>query len=939
MRRGTGRRLLLVVSAPGGAAAPVLDALATLGVPNLVADPDATACGTVGTAGDRGAVGIDASAATDSATGSVAVDPGATRAVGIDAAGAPNAGDAPAPACAAWAPPPDLPWQRALPGAGWHRHVVLAWEEPERCVTEATSGNGRATTPAAAEAIASWEAGNRRLLLELAGSPVTVVAVAPDGEVDLAALRQAVTGPGDGRGADGAGGPTLAATRQPNGTAAPATATATGTEPATGTTESTEGAAGRADPSPLRTGSGDTPTATALPEHLQLAAVLRGLAGAHQVLTVPPLPHPSPWAAAVDALRSRLDGARRDAAEGWAQAATATADAEALWRALWWTGSQLAEVTAAALPAPPPPPGYGLDAMGDTGAYHRWLADTEPPPRPPGTAATDEPRLAGGPAVSVVVPVYKPDLDLLARCIGSVVAQSYGAWELCLCDDGSGDPDVTAALDAAVAADGRVRATRLERNGGISAATNAAIGLSSGAWVTFLDQDDELHPEALAAVAGCVLDHDDADVIYTDDDKLDLEGRRFNPQFKPDWNPDLLLSMAYFSHLVAVRRSLVDDLGGLRSEVDGSQDHDLALRATERARRVCHIPRILYHWRAIPGSAATDAAAKPWANEAGRRAVAEALARRGETGTVEHHVRRGFFHVRRDVVGDPLVSIVIPFRDGAGLLQRCLDSIDEDPGHRRYELVLVDNDSTEPELLGLLDRLSDRPDVTLVHDPRPFNWAALNNGAVERSSGDLLLLLNNDVTARSSGWLAAMVGHAQRPDVGAVGARLLYPDERVQHVGTVIGLGGVAGHVMAGLPGDAPGYMVFAELTRNWSAVTGACLMMRRAVYEEVGGLDETLAVSYNDVDLCLKVVEAGYRIVYTPLAELVHAESATRGLTGYGADIEPFVARWAHWLRDGDPLYNPNLSRLDARCVVRLPDEDDRWNERLRTLVPWWTS
>jgi GT2 family glycosyltransferase len=279
------------------------------------------------------------------------------------------------------------------------------------------------------------------------------------------------------------------------------------------------------------------------------------------------------------------------------------------------------------------------------------------------------------------------------------------------------------------------------------------------------------------------------------------------------------------------------------------------------------------------------------------------------------------------------VSVVVPFRDGADLLQRCLDSVVADPGHDRIELLLVDNGSTEPETAALLDRLAGDDRVRVLSDPRPFNWAALNNAAISVARGDMVLTLNNDVTAASSGWLREMVVHAERPEIGCVGARLLYPDGRVQHVGTVVGLGGIVAHPMRGLPGDQPGYMGFATVARSWSAVTGACMLARAAVVDEVGGFDETLAVAFNDVDFCLRVGARGYRVVSTPLAELVHAESSTRGFTGYARDIVPFVTRWREILLGEDPMFSPNLSRFDARCVVRLADEDAQWIRHLHEL------
>jgi len=808
--------------------------------------------------------------------------------------------------------------------AGWDVLTVFAWQPPDRFIATtarnlATPAGSTATDvgspapgaiPAGAavpEALARWELTNRAHLAGLQGRPVVIIEV-DDGHVDPKAtdllvrtLAEFLPGAGSGRGPSGG--------------------TASSPDPGARTTAAKT-------QSPGAPGSGEI-----LAAQQELADALRRLAGFHRSFEVPDLAPPSSWALALFAAHEQAQRATADATDAWRHAAARGEDAEALWQALWQVGDQLADTVASTLPPPSVPP-YGPDATGDQHGYRAWIAQRETPPGPPGSAPAANPMLATGPLISVVVPIYKPDLGLLRAAVASVQRQTYDRWELCLCDDGSGDPAVTAALAAYDAADPRIRVTALAANGGISAATNGALTLAQGAWVAFMDQDDELAAGALAAVAAAVVADPTVDLVYTDDDKIDREGRRFGPQFKPDWSPDLLLSMCYFSHLVAMRRSLVDEVGGLRSAFDGGQDWDLALRVSERARTVHHIPQVLYHWRAIPGSAALDSSYKPWAYEAARRALVDALQRRGEPGTVDHHPRfRGLYHVRRDVTGRPLVSIVIPFRDGAAMLQRCVDSLVVDPGYDRFELVLVDNGSTEPELLALLDRLSGDDRVTILTDPRPFNWAALNNAAINQCRGDMVLTLNNDITASSSGWLRELVSHAQRPEVGAVGARLLYPDGRVQHVGAAIGLGGVVAHPMRGLPGDHPGYMGFATVIRNWSAVTGACLLARRDVVDDVGGFDERLAVAFNDVDFCLKVVEAGYRIVFTPLAEMVHAESSTRGFTGYGADIDPFVTRWADWLRGEDPMFSPHLSRLDARCVVRLADEDPQWAALLQRI------
>jgi len=578
---------------------------------------------------------------------------------------------------------------------------------------------------------------------------------------------------------------------------------------------------------------------------------------------------------------------------------------------------------------------WGPDALGDHERYALWILEREAAlgSQRPGSGArvTAE----SGPRISVVVPLYRPDLGLLRRALGSVEAQTYPNWEICCCDDGSGSAELLAVLEELQGRHRtRFRWTALERNQGISAATNAALALAGGSWVAFMDQDDELAPEALEAVAAAILEDPEVDLVYTDDDKIDVVGRRFGPQFKPDWSPDLLLSMCYFSHLVVARRQLVDEVGGLRSAFDGSQDFDLWLRVTERARGIRHIPRVLYHWRAIPGSAALDSQAKPWAYEAGRRAIEDALDRRGEEAQVIPNRRfPGIYRVRWAVRGEPLVSVIVPFRDRAALLQRCLDRTLGAAGHDPLELVLVDNGSSEPETLALLESLQGDPRVRVVPDPAPFNWSRLVNRGVAASRGEYLLFLNNDIVEGSQGWLTEMLGQAQRPSVGAVGARLSFPDGRLQHVGMVLGVNGLAGHVLRGLPADQPGYLGYGIAVRNWTAVTGACLLTPRPVFEEVGGLDESLEVGFNDVDYCLRLGRRGYRVVATPDARLVHAESSSRGLGGAEEDLLRFAQRWGDAVLRTDPLYHPYLSRFDLSYVLARPEEEEQWTRLLRRL------
>ncbi len=646
----------------------------------------------------------------------------------------------------------------------------------------------------------------------------------------------------------------------------------------------------------------------------QLASLLEQLLGSHEHFD-PPAPEPeSPWVAAL------LD---------------AHGDLEQVWKGLDWATQQLASFVPGPGASPDhndkPAEPYPLNATEDLPAYHQWLkSQGEPEVRPLRgglPVARARVRMAAQPLFSVVVPVYRPPAWAIERCIASVLAQTFRAFHLVLADDASNDPVLAEQLRSFARLDPRIEVVFRKENGGISAATNSALEHARGDYVVFLDDDDELHPHALEKMAAAIADNAGADVLYSDEDKLSPSGVRYIPTLKPDWSPDLLLSCAYLCHLLVVKRALVDELGGLRSEFDGSQDYDLMLRATERATTVVHVPEILYHWRVLAGSASADTGAKPWAFEAGRRALESALSRRKIEAVVEPHERfAGNFHVRRAISGEPLVSIIVPFRDEPAMTWNCYRSLVRSPGYENFELLLIDNGSELPETGALLGQLLKDPRVSLFTDPQPFNWVEINNTAAARAGGEMLLFLNNDIEARSDGWLAAMVGHAQRADVGAVGALLRYPDLTVQHAGIVLGLTWGAGHVQQDLPVDRPGYMLMADITRNCTAVTGACMMTRRSCFEELGGFDSGLPVAFNDVDYCLRLRQRGLLVVYTPLAELIHFESKSRGHTDDVVEVPFFRARWRDAILNGDPYYNRNLTHFDPYCRLSTEEEREQW-------------
>jgi glycosyltransferase involved in cell wall biosynthesis len=537
-------------------------------------------------------------------------------------------------------------------------------------------------------------------------------------------------------------------------------------------------------------------------------------------------------------------------------------------------------------------------------------------------------RLARQPLVSVLVPVYNTPEAYLRRCIDSVRAQHYPHWELCLVDDASTAPHVDAVLAGYAALDPRIRVLRRERNGHISAASNSALGMARGDYVALLDHDDELAPHALYLVAKAINEQPGLKLVYSDEDKLDANGVRFDPYFKPDWNPELLLSQNYLCHLAVYETALVREVGGFREGYEGSQDHDLALRCSARLSpaEIGHVPHVLYHWRAIEGSTALSGSAKDYTGHAGRRAVEEHLAANGDAGARVEVVTGGYRVHYALPASPPRVSLVVPTRDRVDLLRTCVDSITRLTRYPDYGLVVVDNNSTDPETLEYLRAIDGNGLVRVVRDPSPFNYSRINNAAVRASDGAIIGLVNNDIEAIHADWLDEMVGHAVRPATGAVGAMLYYPDDRIQHAGVVIGLGGVAGHAYVGLPRGYPGQQNRGLLAQNLTAVTAACLLVRREVFDEVGGLDETLEVAFNDVDFCLRIAERGYYNVWTPWAALYHHESATRGYEDnpekkarFSREVNAMVTRWGKALR-WDPAYNPNLGLEGHDFPLAIP-------------------
>jgi GT2 family glycosyltransferase len=506
------------------------------------------------------------------------------------------------------------------------------------------------------------------------------------------------------------------------------------------------------------------------------------------------------------------------------------------------------------------------------------------------------------PLISILMPTYNPEADWLVPAVESVIAQTYENWELCIADDASTAPHVAEILARYAASVPRIKVVMRSENGGIAAASSSALELATGELVALLDHDDVLRAHALHRVVELVHAEPDTDIVYSDEDLLLANGTCGRPFFKPDYSPDFLLAVNYMCHFLVIRRSVVDAAGGFRAGFDGAQDHDLLLRATENARRVGHVPDILYSWRQVPGSVAMASDAKMYAYESGRRAVEEALQRRGLSGRVQLGQQLGTYHVRLDVAGAPHVGIVIPTRDRLDLLRACIVSIEVLSTYSNWSITIIDNGSVEPATLEYLAQTPHR----VVRSPGPFNYSALINLGRASIDAPYMLTLNNDVTVLSPDWIEALLEQAQRPEVAVSGGRLLYPNQRPQHEG--IAVGNVRGNYMAANL-DA-GWM--GRVIRNVTAVSGACQMVKTAVFDELGGYDERLEVAYNDVDFCLRVREAGYLVIYTPHAELRHHESATRGDLDPVADHERF---WARWGRPGgihDPYMSPHLRELN---------------------------
>ena len=558
----------------------------------------------------------------------------------------------------------------------------------------------------------------------------------------------------------------------------------------------------------------------------------------------------------------------------------------------------------------------------------------------------------GQPLFSIIVPCYHTPGDYLREMLDSVFSQTYGNWELILVNASKEDSGMREILRS-YETDPRVRVEELEENTGISGNTNAGLRQAKGDYVCFLDHDDMIAPSALFLMARYLENHPKVRMLYTDEDKISADGKEhFQPHLKPDFNLDLLRSNNYICHFLAVDRQIAMDAGGFRKAFDGAQDHDFIFRCAELAAErsygdgssrtalaqsgsglrsgnglslkmtgevIGHIPEILYHWRVHAASTADNPQSKMYAYEAGKRAIEEHLQRCGQEGTVELLKDHGFYRVHYALPAgstEPLVSVIIPNKDQKEALKQCIDSFEETTKGVNAEILIVENNSTQEETFRYYRELSKNSRIRLLRWKKPFNYSAINNYAADRARGRYLLFLNNDTRAFRKGWLEEMLSVCSREDAGAAGIKLLYPDDTIQHAGIVIGLGGVAGSLFVDMKAERSGYLHKASLLQDLSAVTAACMMVPKEVFEQVGGFDEQLSVAFNDVDLCLRIGETGLRIIYDPFAVLYHDESRTRGAEDsaekarrFQGEIERMRTKWEKLLKKGDPLYNKNLS------------------------------
>ena len=565
---------------------------------------------------------------------------------------------------------------------------------------------------------------------------------------------------------------------------------------------------------------------------------------------------------------------------------------------------------------------FGKESVAE-GGYEAWLARHKVDKRT--LRRQKHAAFAQKPLISIVIPLYCTPLPYLKELLESVRRQSYENWQLCLAD-GSPDDKAKEFIEKHYGREKRIVYRKLEENGGISVNTNEAVALAAGEYLMLCDHDDTLEPDELYEIVNAINDKG-ANMLYTDEDKVSMDGRHyFDPNFKPDFNLFRLRENNYICHIFVVKKSLTDETGLLRSEFDGAQDFDFILRCCEKAQKITHIPKVLYHWRCHMDSTAADPSSKAYAYEAGRKAVREHYQRLGIDAKVEMTERPGWYRSHVKVQGNPLISVIIPNKDHTDDLELCLFSMTRKSTYRNYEILIVENNSEKEETFEYYRKLPDRyPKARVLTWEKEFNYSAINNFAAKEAKGEYLLFLNNDVEILTPDWMEEMLQNCQQENVAAVGAKLYYPDDTIQHAGVVLGLGGIAGHIMCRASKEDPGYFGRMISVQEISAVTAACMMVKKSDFDAVGGLDETFQVAFNDIDLCMKFRAAGKKIIFTPYAELYHYESKSRGLEDtpekqfrFDKEVKRFQEKWAQQLEMGDPYYSPNLSVTEGDCSLR---------------------
>lgn len=578
---------------------------------------------------------------------------------------------------------------------------------------------------------------------------------------------------------------------------------------------------------------------------------------------------------------------------------------------------------------------YGVRALGEKVirkvmpkdrdfSYTKWMQQ-----RLPDKETVENQRkhvFAYNPTISIVIPLYNTPLNYLEEVIESIREQTYPKWELCLAD-GSDNETVQNFIREKYAQETRIVYEKLKDNKGISENTNAALELATGEYIMLSDHDDVVVQGALFEIVSALNREVRPDIIYTDEDKVNMNGKHyFEPHFKPDFNWYMLRSNNYICHIFVVNKEIIDRVGAFRSEFDGAQDYDFILRCCEATDKICHIPKALYHWRCHPNSTAGNPESKRYAFEAGKRALEAHYKRLGIEAEVESTANPGRYRTKMKVQGMPKISIIIPNKDHTEDLELCLSSIAEKSTYQNYEILVVENNSTEEKTFAYYREAEKTyENLRVLTWKDEFNYAAINNFAAREAAGEYLLFLNNDVEVITPEWMEEMLGFCQQPDVGIVGAQLYYPDDTIQHAGVIVGLAGIANHIFCGMPREQLGYFARAKTTQNLSAVTAACILVKRSAFEEVEGFDEAFKVAFNDIDLCMKMTSKGYGVVYHPYAELYHYESKSRGAEDtaekqkrFQGESDRFESKWAWIMEEGDPYYNKNLSIKSLQCTLR---------------------